>query len=275
MTQGRGEDVRVLDRHVVVQRLGAARGEPLDDAQPRAVMIPRPVEPGHPVEAGRLDHEGLAFPVPVRPPHPGVGRRLHVVLHVDGAHRAGELVEDHDVRAALDDLERMRHVGGARHARQIALDGRVARQAVGEVLVPSRERLGPVRNGVAFDHAEPAGRRAQRAQIADRTGAGRVRLDVPVRAVERLPDPVQIGPAVRRAGRRVAGLLGERRHGGRAESGAGQRGHDRPGRQPASHRTLPGRCSASCRSASCSRRAAASAARRSSRRAPTRVLYRP
>ena len=83
---------------------------------------------------------------PDRLAHPGVDLRRTRILQVDVAHRARVLVGDEERRLALEDLEGERHVGGARHARQVALDLRVAGQPLRLVLVLLLASLGQVGN---------------------------------------------------------------------------------------------------------------------------------
>ena len=119
--------------------------------------------------------------------------------------------------AALEDLERKRHVGSARHPRQVALDLRVAIEPLLPVLVANFERLGSVRNHAAFNHARAAGHRAHCPEVHHFLGGHRtVRprperhcmprgmcLKVVVGRVQRLPDSIQVGVAVGRARRPI------------------------------------------------------------------------
>ncbi len=197
--------------------------------------VARPVEPGVGREARRVDHEGVALPVRQRVAHPGlVGIGLDLV-EVDDALGVGELEDHHDLVRALEDLERVGEVHGARHARQVAEDLRVAIQPVRGVLPLPLRRPRSIRDLVAHDHAEAAGRPADRAEGEHRGsrhgdvgvdaglahhGARDVRLQVPVRGVVRLPDPAEIRLAVHRPrhpwrrGRLTAGVRGGQRERG-------------------------------------------------------------
>ena len=172
---------------------------------------------------------------PDRLAHPRVDLRRTRVLQVDVAHRAGVLVGDEERRLALEDLEGERHVGGARHARQVALDLRVAGQPLRLVLVLLLAGLGQVGN-LAADHDADARRHgADRAEGDHFLGrhrhhrpgthrqrrTGGVRFEVPVGGVQGLPDPVQIGLAVGGARHRGAGRLARDRQGGDGEGCAG------------------------------------------------------
>ena len=210
------------------------------------------IEPRLVVEAGDFDHQRIAFPATDRLAHPGIRRRRARVLHVDVAHRARVLVSEEHIVLALEDLERIGHVGRPRHAGQVALDLGIEREPVLLVLLLLLQRFGLVRNRVAVDDAEPGGYRADRAhrdhlrrrhrhELArhhrDR-GARCVRLDVVVRRVERLPDTVQIRPSVFQS-RPLGGCLrgqcsGRDEHGGRSSQ--------QNARKCVSHRFSPPRC---------------------------------
>jgi hypothetical protein len=140
-------------------------------------------------------------------------------------HRAGELIGHEHRGVAVDDLERERLVVRARNAGEVALDLRIARQPVFLVLDLFLQCFGRVGELVAFDDAEPARHRADGAEREHflrgnrRHGTGphrqrrprAVRLDIPVGGIDRLPDAVQVRPAVeaRNAGR--SRLPGDRR----------------------------------------------------------------
>ena len=193
----------VLDRRLVLHVVRTDRRVALDDAQPGAVVVARPVEPRQVVESGHLDHQGVAVPAAVGPAHPEIDRRRHRAADGDRPVRVGELVGDDDAVGALDDLERERHVGGARHPRHVALRLRIADggdvvvidgQAVAGVLVPLGQRLRPVGYLAPHDHALAGRLRAPHAeQLGKRSRLGAVVFQVPVGGDERLPDPGQVG----------------------------------------------------------------------------------
>ncbi len=93
----------------------------------------------------------------------------------------------------LDDLKRIRHVGGARHAGQVALDFGIELQAVLEIFLLVRHGLGQVGQLAAFDNAKAGWDCAGRAKLEHRSGVRRVTLDVPIGSVQNLPDSVEIG----------------------------------------------------------------------------------
>ena len=194
-------------------------------------MIAGAIEPGLIVQAGDGDDERIAFPLAHRLPHPRIHRRGTGIGHVDVAHGARIFVREEDRLVALQDLKRERHVVGARHAGQVALDLRIGVEPALLVLLLLRGGFRQVRNLVAFDHADAAGHRADR---AEREHGGRrhrhdgprpkrqrglrvVRADVVIRGVEGLPDAVEVGLAVGGA-RRTRGLPGGRF--GRPEAGS-------------------------------------------------------
>src|SRR2546421_8221577 len=132
---------------------------------------------------------------------------MRVAVHVDEADHAGVLVQDGDLVGLLHDAERIRHVGETRHARQNALVLRIERLAVLEVLLLLRERLGAVGNLVPLDHATACGNTEARAVI----------LQVPGGGVQHLPDALQVGLPLARAGWRVGSRGGLRRAWSRRE----------------------------------------------------------
>jgi hypothetical protein len=153
---------------------------------------------------------------------------------VDRARGARELVGDDDLVGALEDLERVRQIRGARHAGHEALDLRVALQPFARVFVPLRRGPRLIRNLAAGHHTFAGGHTAHGAKRADgwigqfdrrrahetrnaasaggrqqRQGrAGGMRAQIEVGGVERLPDAVEIRLAVR--GARGAVLRGRR-----------------------------------------------------------------
>ena len=165
-----------------------------------AVKVSRAIEPGLVVEARRVHDECFAFPTTVRPAHPAIGRRVDVIGHIDRPDRARIFVQEHDVLGALDDLKRERHVGGPRHAGQIAFDLRIERQLVREIRAALLQSFGPIRNLTTFDHAETARHGTTRTELGAEPRRRGVRFDVPVGCVDGLPDAVEIGVAVGCAG---------------------------------------------------------------------------
>src|SRR5690242_16590251 len=78
---------RVLDGEVVQQRLSVDAREPLGDPE----VLARSVEPGLICEVGRLDYQGVAFPMADRVAQPGA----HVRRQVFAANTDDARVMDH------------------------------------------------------------------------------------------------------------------------------------------------------------------------------------
>ena len=153
-----------------------------------------------------------------RLPHPRIDGRRPGILQVNVSNRAGVLVRHQQLTRALDDLKRIRHVGRARDAGQVALDLRIARQPLLLVLLLRLQRVRAIRQLVALDDADARRNGAdctQRDHRHCRDGAVRsvtqrerrprdVHLNVVVGFVECLPDAVEIGMAVGKPRRTIA-----------------------------------------------------------------------
>ena len=217
--------------------IGAHRRVALRHFHLGAVVVACPVEPGRIQLAGDLNHQGVAFPAAVGPAHPGIDRRWPRVFHVDVTHRAGVLVGNEDGIGALKNLQRLRHVGGPRHARQVALHLRIPIDPVGLVLLLLGQGLRLVGYLAAFNHAHARRHRPYRAKVERfrrrqrsmrpfallQGGAGHVQLDVVVGFIERLPDTVQVWMNAIRSPRRPPGVAD--RHGCILRRGAGRQRH--------------------------------------------------
>ena len=191
-----GEHVGVLEGDLVVDVVRRGRGVALDHVQGVAVEVAGRVEPRAPVEVGGVDHQGVALPVPARVAHPEVvGEGMRAAVGVDDADGVGELVGDDHVVGRLQDAERERHVGDARHPRQKALPHGVRGQPVRVVLLLLLGRPGLVGDPAALDDAEAGGNAV----------LGVVGADVPRRGVQHLPEAAEIGVSLRGARAVVAG----------------------------------------------------------------------
>ena len=179
--------------------------------------IPSPVEPCVVVERRHIDHQRIALPVAVRPTHPRIGGRFPMRIHVDSARSTLVLVDDQNLRRSLKNLKWKRHVVGARHARPITLEfrlaGVIAMRIVSdfhghpflEVLLLFCESFGTVRNFAALDDALSTRTGAPRTHdLRMRSGLRSVGENVPVRGREGLPNTIQVRFTVRSAGRRVS-----------------------------------------------------------------------
>ena len=217
------------------------------------MIVPCSIEPRVVVEPGHVNDQRIALPVAIRPPHPGIGGRLPMRIHVDGAGSSLVLIDDQYFAGSLENLKWKRHVVGARHARPITLEFRlatvIALRIVGDlhghplfkVLLLFRQRFRAVRNYTAFDNTLPSGSCAPCAQkFGMRSRLSPMRLKVPICRSERLPNPVQVGFAVRRAGRRVSREPGGRSLTRGRSCGQPQRGHGngRHGYHHASHSNI-------------------------------------
>jgi len=87
-----GEDLRVIDQRLILQRVRVDRGVAFGDLQRVAVMVAGAIEPRLFPLVGDLDDQRLAVPAADRPSHPR--RRLALLLAVDSYDPtgAGELV---------------------------------------------------------------------------------------------------------------------------------------------------------------------------------------
>ena len=144
----------VVDGGLVLERVGAAERVALDHVQRVAVKIAGAVEPGLIVEADHIHHQRVAFPVAVRPSHPAIGRAGPGSPIYDVARGVRVFIGDHDGLGRLQNLKRVRHVGGARHAGQVALGFGIELQTVRVICFLDFAAAGQVGDFVAFDHAD-------------------------------------------------------------------------------------------------------------------------
>ncbi len=127
------------------------------------------------------------------------------------------LVHEQDVALALDDLEGIRHVSGARNPGHVALGLGVRLGPAGHVLFAPLQRTRQIRNRAALDHALTRGHGVQGAQLPERGCRCRVILEVPMRRAEGLPNAIEVGPSRDScwSSRRRASALSCRRRGSR------------------------------------------------------------
>ena len=59
------ENIRILDRHLIRERIRATSRKPLHHMQGVAVKVSSSVEPGHPIEAGRVNDQRVTLPVAI------------------------------------------------------------------------------------------------------------------------------------------------------------------------------------------------------------------
>src|SRR4029079_5318713 len=170
----------ILNCDFVIDGFRAPRSEPLNDMECITVKISRAIEPAEIVEPLGVDDQRLPVPPAVRPSHPAVRGRVGLVGHIDRADRSGELVNEHDVLRALNDLERHALIRRARYTRQVALDLRIEFQPVRVVLLLLLARGWQIRDLAAFDDTESGRHSSSGPELAHRTHARWMRLDVPV-----------------------------------------------------------------------------------------------
>src|SRR5881397_683198 len=191
------EDLLILDSRLVVQAIGTGCRDAFDDVQFITMVIADTVEPALIIEAGRIDDERFAFPMPIRPAHPAIGGSLCRLSHVDGSNRAGVFENHHHDIFALDDLKREGHVHGARDARKIAFDLRIERQPLLIVFFLLRGCSRKVRDFASFDPADSRRHRVLGPESDHTSEIRRMRLKIPVGFIQRLPDAVKIRPSIR------------------------------------------------------------------------------
>ena len=173
--------------------------------------VPRAVEPVLAVEPGDIYDERIALPAADGVPHIRIVRRRLYFIEIDRACSTGKRERHVHFVRALHDLEGVGHVHRPRDPRQIALQFRIAVDPVLAVLLSHGSGFGLVRNlTVAFhdpDRSRHSGGGSQREHgrsrhlrvrvrvhtlLRHRSRARLVRLQVPVRFVQRLPDAAEI-----------------------------------------------------------------------------------
>ena len=137
---------RIRHGGFVIHRVGAGGCVTLHYVQLVAVIIAGPVKPRALIETRHIDHQRVAFPLAIRLPHPRISRCRTRVFQIDIAKCPVVLIGDRQSLVALKNLERIRHVSSARHARQIAANFRIQIHAVLVVLILLRFRGRQIRN---------------------------------------------------------------------------------------------------------------------------------
>src|SRR5262249_41923285 len=122
---GRQKNLRVLDRGLMKERIRTRPRVTLNHVQLIAAEVSGSVEPDTIIEAGHVDDQSLAFPMPDRLRHAGICRRRTGVLQIDVPERGVAFISDCDGPAGLKDLKQIRPVRGAENAGQITLDLRI------------------------------------------------------------------------------------------------------------------------------------------------------
>jgi hypothetical protein len=135
----------------------------------------------------------------------------------------------------LENLKRIRHVSGTRHARHIAANFWVEVRPVFLIRLSLGQRFRLVRNGATFNDAKPRRNRADRAHADDarrrdwiklaghhlQCSTSRVRLKIPVSAVQCLPNTIEVWLAVRQSRHLVGGRIGRDGADGGQDRGCG------------------------------------------------------
>src|SRR5205807_4463934 len=152
--------------------------------------VPGSVKPGLVVETRDVYDQRIPVPVTDRPPHPGIVGTLLIAIHVDGSTCARKLVGHENVLRSLKYLKWIRHVRGAWHARQVALDFRVSGQPVLRVLFLFRRCRRQIGNLVTFHHPQSCRNAEGRTYCDHWSHSRRMILDIPTCCVESLPNPV-------------------------------------------------------------------------------------
>src|SRR5262249_21326073 len=148
------EDLRVLDGRLIGDYIRTGALVAFHYVQFIAMEVSRAVEPGLIVQVGYVDHESIALPAPDRLAHPGIGGRGSRIFEIYVADRPRVLIDERERAGALHYLERIGHIGGARHTGEIALDLGIAVQPILLVLLSGFERFGLVGDFAAFHYAE-------------------------------------------------------------------------------------------------------------------------
>ena len=119
------EDVRIFDSCFVRDHIRAGARVALHHVQLVAMEISGAIKPCLIVQVGYVDHQGVALPASDGLAHPRVCRSGSGVFQKNVPHGAGVLVNERERAGALQNLERVGHVGGARHPGEIAFDLRI------------------------------------------------------------------------------------------------------------------------------------------------------
>jgi hypothetical protein len=204
------------------------------------VVVTGAIEPCPIVKGGHIDDERLALPATVGPSHPTFVRGLRRCPHVDDTNRVRVLVRNQNLLLGLDNLKGIRKIGRAWHTREVTLGLRVERRPVRLILLLLGSRCRQIGNLIAFDDAQAWRHDEHRSERGNRTLRRGVPLKIPIRCVEGLPDPVQVGSSVRRPRRPVRRRLRSSQGRGKHKSNGCRDARDRRVAKPLSHRTGSG-----------------------------------
>ena len=200
--------------------------------------ITRAIEPRLIVQTGHVDHQRFALPVTVGPPHPTIAGRLRRRAHINDANRASVFVSHQNVLLRLDDLKRIREIGGTWHARQITLHLRIQLHPIRLILLLLGGRRRQIRDLIALDDAQAGRHGKDCSERGHGPLGGGMSLQVPIRRVEGLPDSVQVGFSIRGPRRTISrGLAGTRYCSQRKNTYCHGNGNHRDAK-PTSHRRI-------------------------------------
>ena len=113
------------------------------------------------------------------------------MIHVNRSHSAGVLKGHHDVLGIRNDLKWVGHIHGARHARQIAFDFRIAVHSIRKVFLLFLQRLRLIGNRAALHDAETGRNGKLRTELPEGTRRCAMPFDIPICGVHGLPDSIQ------------------------------------------------------------------------------------
>src|SRR5438552_13416050 len=92
---GPRKNLRVFDRHFIIQSIATDASITLDDVQRVTMEVAGTVKPGLVVETVDIDDKRVPFPMTNGPSHPGINRTaLLLAVHVDGPVRVGEFIRN-------------------------------------------------------------------------------------------------------------------------------------------------------------------------------------
>ena len=197
--------VGVLERCLILDRIGVDQCVTFLDSQAKTVMVAGPVEPRLTVETRDIDHERVVLPAAIGHAHPTIDCVLDLSAHVDDARGACKLIREQNVLWRLKNLQGLGQVVGPRYAGQVALELRVFLPAIGEVLLLAGSGLRKIGNLASLDDSAARRNGTDRAEFG-RSGHGIVDFDVPVRRCQRLPHAAEVRAAVGRARYRCLGV---------------------------------------------------------------------
>ena len=163
------------------------------------------VKPGALVETGYVHNQSVTFPLAPGLAHPRINGSRSGIFQRNVAKGAIVLISDGYRLGAVEDLERIGHIGGARHTGKIAADLGVKRHPVLGIFFLFRQSLRLVGQHAALDHGGAAWFGAQRAHLENRRLLRGVIQQVDVGSIDGLPNTVEVGMAIGKPGNTARG----------------------------------------------------------------------